>query len=202
YLAQRRPQQRGLARAVRPGDRHPVRPVNLEVDRAERERAAPDDGGAQRGHDRTRPRRGRDLHPQLPLLARLLHGVKPLDQALGLAGLRRLLLGRFGAELPPDLVVVRLLAAGIPDPLLHPGALRPGPFLEPGAPGGVLVVGLALVPPGYLPFGQVGGVATAERPDLLLAEVELDHASHGPAQELPVVADHDHAGAQALNELL
>ena len=46
--------------------------------------------------DRARPRRGGDLHPQLPLLARLLDHVEPLDQPLGLAGLGGLLLARLG----------------------------------------------------------------------------------------------------------
>ena len=34
-VAEQRVQQRGLARAVRPDDRHPLRPRDLEVDRAE-----------------------------------------------------------------------------------------------------------------------------------------------------------------------
>ncbi len=96
---EQRAEQRRLAGAVRAGDRDPVGPVDLQVDRAERERAAADHRAAQRRHDRAGPRRGRDLHPQLPLLARLLDDLQPLDQPVGLPGLGGLLLGRLGAEL-------------------------------------------------------------------------------------------------------
>jgi hypothetical protein len=47
YLAEQRTQQRRLAGAVRAADRDPVAPVDLEGDRAERERAAPHHGIAQ-----------------------------------------------------------------------------------------------------------------------------------------------------------
>ena len=89
------------------GDRDPVGPVDLQVDRAEREVAAADDGAAQRRHDGARPRGGGDLHPQLPLLAGLLDDLQPLDQPLGLPGLGRLLLRRRPLGSLDELVVVR-----------------------------------------------------------------------------------------------
>ena len=57
--------------------------------------------------DRPGPGRGRDLQLELPFLARLLHHLQALDQPVGLARLGGLLLGGLGAELAPDLVVVR-----------------------------------------------------------------------------------------------
>src|SRR5215472_14792088 len=157
---------------------------------------------AQRSDDRSRPRRGRDLHAQLPLLARLLDHVEPLDQALGLARLRRLLLGGLDAEPAPDLVVVRLLTPGVAHPFLHPRTLRPGPLLEARARLGVPVVLLARVPAGHLTLLQVRRVAAAIGPDLLLGQVKLDHAGDGPAEELAVVADDDGPAAQAPDERL
>ena len=80
------------------GDRDPVGPVDLQVDRAERERAAAHHRAAQRRDDGAGARCRGDLHPQLPLLARLLDDLEPLDQPLGLPGLGGLLLARLGAE--------------------------------------------------------------------------------------------------------
>ena len=144
---------------------------------------------AQRRHDRAGAGRGGDLHPQLPLLARLLDHVQPLDQPLGLARLGGLLLGGLGPELAADLVVVGRLAAGVADALLHPGALRARPLLERGAGVGVLVVVLAGVPAGDLPLLQVRLVAAAEVAHLLLRQVELDDPGHRAGEELAVVAD-------------
>src|ERR1035441_4434213 len=47
YPAEQRAEQSGLAGSVRAGHGDPVRPVDLQVDRAEGERAAPDDGAAE-----------------------------------------------------------------------------------------------------------------------------------------------------------
>ena len=104
------PRRAGAGRAARPAawtcptPFGPViatrsRPVDLQVDRAERERAR----AARRrraASPRPRPTRGAAaiVHPQLPLLARLLDHLEPLDQPLGLPGLRGLLLARLGAE--------------------------------------------------------------------------------------------------------
>ena len=60
----------------------------------EREAAAAHDRAAQGGDDGAGARRGGDLQPQLPLLARLLDHLQPLDPPVGLLGLRRLLLRR------------------------------------------------------------------------------------------------------------
>ena len=106
---------------------------------------------AQGGDHRAGARRRRDLHPQLPLLAGLLDHVEALDHALGLAGLRGLLLARLAAELAADLVVVGRLAAGVLDALVHPGALHLGPALERGPLVGVLLEVLAGVPAGASP---------------------------------------------------
>ena len=202
YPPEQRLQQGRLAGTVRAGDRDPVRPVDLQVNRPQGEGAAADDGAAHRGDDRSRPRRRGDLHPQVPFLARLLDSLQALDEPLGLPGLRRLLLGRLGAELPPDLVVVGLLAPGVLDALLHPGPLGMGPILQGRDRAGVLFVLRAGVPSRHVPFVQICRIASAVGPDLLLGQVEFDDPGHGPGEELPVVADQDGPGAQALDECL
>src|SRR5206468_1346325 len=105
--------------------------------------ATPHDRAVEAGDNRTGSGRGGDRHAQVPLLARLVYGVEPLDQPLGLTSLGRLFLGRLGAEVAADLVVVAGFAAGVLDALLHPGPLSACPRLERAARVGVLVVGLA-----------------------------------------------------------
>ena len=168
-----------------------------------REVAAPDHGAAQRGDHRAGARRGGDLHPQLPLLARLLDHVQPLDQPLGLPGLGGLLLagsrrGPCGRSCRCRCALRRALRTplSIQARCVRARACRPGPGV------GVLLVLLAGVPAGDLPLLQVGRVAAAVGVDLLLGEVELDDPGDGAGQELAVVADHDGAGAQAGDELL
>ena len=153
--------------------------------------AAPDDGAAQGGDDRAGAGRGGDLHPQLPLLARLLDDVEPLDPPVGLPGLGGLLLRRRPVVRLDVLVAVLGLLDRVADALGHPVALHPGPRLEPRLRVGVLLVLLAGVPPGDLPLVQVGVVAAAVDADQLLGEVELDDPGDGAGQELAVVAD-DH----------
>src|ERR1039458_2636432 len=138
YPAEQRAEQSGLAGSVRAGHGDPVRPVDLQVDRAEGERAAPDDGAAECGDDRSVSGCCRDFHPEVPFFPGFVDDVEALDQPLGLAGLRGLFLGGFGAELAADLVVVGLFAAGVLDALFHPGALRPGPLLQTRPRAGVL----------------------------------------------------------------
>ena len=67
---------------------------------------------------------------------------------------------------------------------------------------GVLLVVLPGVPAGHLALGQVGLVAAAVDPDLLLGQVQLDDPGHRAGQELPVVADHHRRGAQPGDEPL
>ncbi len=194
-------QERGLARAVGPGDRHPVRPVDLEGDRAEHEVAAPDLGVAQGGDDRARAGRRRDLHAQFPLLARFLDDLQAFDHALGLAGLGGLLLAGLAAELAAGLVVVvGRLAPGVADALVHPGALHLRPVLEGGALVGVLLVVVPGVAAGHRAFLEVRLVAAAVEVDLPLGQVEFEDLGDGAGEELAVVADDDGAGAQAGHE--
>jgi hypothetical protein len=192
----------GLARPVGSGDRDPVGPVDLQVDRPQGEVAAAHHRAAQGRHHRAGPGRRGDLHAQLPLLARLVDHLQPLDQALGLAGLGGLLLGLLGAELLTDLVVVRRLAVRVAHPLLHPGTLRARTLLQAGADLGVVLVLLAGVAAGHLPLLQVRLVAAAVRVDLVLGEVELDHPGDGAGEELPVVADQHGGGSQVGDEPL
>ena len=58
------------------------------------------------------------------------------------------------------------------------------------------------MPAGDLALGQVAVVAALVDRDLLLGEVELDDASDGARQELPVVADDHGRAAQTCHELL
>ena len=146
---------------------------------------------------RAGPRRRGDLQPQLPLLARLLDHLEPLDPPVGLLGLGRLLLRRRAVLGLDVLVAVLRLLDRVADALGHPVALHAGPRLEPRLRVGVLVVLLARVPPGDVPLHQVGVVAAVVHADELLGEVELDHPGHRPGEELAVVADDDDAGARA-----
>ena len=69
---EQRVEQRRLAAAVRPDEREPVAPRDLEVDRPEPERAALDDRLLEPDDDVAAPRRRREPEPQLPRLVRLL----------------------------------------------------------------------------------------------------------------------------------
>ena len=200
--AEQAAEQRRLAGAVGPGDRQPVAPVDLQVHRAERELAAADDRAAQGGDDGAGPRCGGDLHPQLPLLAGLLHDLQPLDPPVGLLGLGRLLLRRRPVGRLDVLVAVLRLLDRVADALGHPVALHAGPRLEARLRVGELLVLLARVPPGHLALDQVGVVAAVVHADQLLGEVELHHPGHRAGEELAVVADHDDAGARAGDEPL
>ena len=195
-------QQGGLARAVRPGDRHPVLEVELQVDRTEGE--VPRRTTAPRSAATRSPDRGRrgDLELELPLLARLGDDVEALDEPLGLTGLGGLLLAGLGAELPPDLVVVLGLAAGVLHALLHPGALHPGPGLEGGSAFGVVVVRQPGLPASDGALVEVGLVAAAVGRDAFQAPVDLDDARDRRGQELAVVADDHHRRVEPEHELL
>src|SRR5581483_2737895 len=84
-----------LAGPVGPRDRDLLRPPDLHRDRTEDEVPTAYDRLGQRSGDRAGARSDRDLHPQLPLLARFLDGVafETLDGSLALAHLGGLLLG-------------------------------------------------------------------------------------------------------------
>lgn len=187
--------------AVRARDGDAVRPVDLQGHGPEREVAPPHLGVAHRGDHGAGARSRRDLHPQLPLLARLLDDVQPFDHALGLTGLRGLLLARLAAELAADLVVVVVrLAPRVLDALVHPGALHLGAVLEGGLLVGVLLEVVAGVPTGRLALLQVGLVAAAVEVDLVLGEVEFEDLGDRAGEELAVVADDHRARAQAGDE--
>src|SRR5207247_7029837 len=70
--------QRRLAAAVRTGDREPVGPAELDVERPERERPAPRDRDLQAHHDVAATAARRPRNPQLPRLLRLLRLREPL----------------------------------------------------------------------------------------------------------------------------
>ena len=185
------PSRVDLPDAVRAGDRHAVAPVELEVDGAEREVAARHDRVPGDRDDRAGPAGGRDRHLQLPLLARLLDDVEPLDHLVGLPGLGRLLLRRLAAVVLDVLVVVGRLATRVPDALLHPRPLHARAGVERVAPGGVPLVRLAGLATGDRALVQVGVVAAAVGGDALQAAVDLDDGRHRAAEELAVVADDD-----------
>ena len=122
--AQQNRQQRRLAGAVGPGDQNAITPVDLRRDRSEREPGSPDECSAQHRHDGSATGSRGDLHPQFPLLAGLFHHLEAFDTALCLTSFRGLFLGRFGARLAGDLVVVGGLASRIAYPRLHPVPLH------------------------------------------------------------------------------
>ena len=105
-------------------------------------------------------------------------------------------------NLRPILSLSVRLAPGVRHALLHPRALGAGPLLQAGAGVGVLLVGLAGVPPRDLALLEVGRVAAAVDVDLLLGQVELDDPGDRPGEELAVVADEHGAGAQPGDEPL
>ena len=101
--------QRRLAAAVRPDERDPLAPRQLEVERAEHEAPAPQLGALEaRGHV-ARALAAAEAQLQLPAPPRLVHLLEPLDRLLGRAHLRRLLLRALGARAAA--VLVRLVAA-------------------------------------------------------------------------------------------
>ena len=150
-----------------------------------------------RGHHLARRRRSGDGEPQLPLLAGLVDLVQPLDHLLGAPGLAGQLLAGGDVVVADELVLLGLVRPGGARALVGPGPLRPRPFGERADGVGVLLVPLAGVGPGPLPFLQVGVVAAAVQVGLLLVQVELQHLVDGAGQELPVVADHDDADVGA-----
>src|SRR5262249_34634405 len=73
--AEHRVEQRRLAAPVRSGDRDAVSPADGEVERAEAERAALDDGVLESDCDLAAARRRRQRELELPRLVRLLDGL-------------------------------------------------------------------------------------------------------------------------------
>ena len=179
------------------------RPVDLQVDRPERERrrGAPPRRAA--SPHRARPRRRGDLHPQLPLLARLLDHLEPLDHPVGLPGLGRLLL-RLASHVARGCLSGSVrLAARVADALVHPVALHPGARLQVGLRLGVLLVLLAGVPAGHLPLVQVGRRSRRRRRcTCCWARSSSSTRVTVRVEELAVVADQHGAGPQAGDEAL
>ena len=88
-LAEQRPQQRGLAGAVRADDGEAVLPRHLEVDRAEPERAELHHRRVEPGDHVAGAGGGLQLELELPRLPRLVDDLEPLDGLLGGLDLRR-----------------------------------------------------------------------------------------------------------------
>ena len=197
-VVERQPaEQRGRAASTCPTPLAPViatrsRPVDLQVDRAEGEVAAPHHRAAQRGDDRAGAGRGGDLHPQLPLLARLLDHLQPLDQPLGLPGLGGLLLasprrGTCGRSCRCPVALRRALRTpfSIQARCMRARASSAGPGV------GVLLVVLAGVPAGDLALLQVGRRSRRRRRvTCCWARSSSTTRVDGAGEELAVVADH------------
>jgi hypothetical protein len=86
--------------------------------------------------------------------------------------------------------------------LVHPVPLHPRARLEGPLPGGVLLVGLAGVPPGDRALLEVRLVATPVGDDPLEAAVDLDDARGRRGEEGPVVADEHDRRVQPEDEVL
>ena len=76
------------SRAVRPGQRHALARLYLEVERADGRRASLDDGVGETRRRRGDPPRRAELEPELPGLERLLGKWVALEEALRLTDLR------------------------------------------------------------------------------------------------------------------
>ena len=173
-------EQRRLAAAVAPGHGEPLSRHEVEVDRAEREVAAPGDGAGEPGHGAARPGSRLELELELPRLERLLRQLVAVEQPLRLPhlrhqGMRAAAVGHApsGTGLVAALVEQRreLLAA----------LLR---LLEP----------LVLAGAGGIARGGVLRPASRELAHAPAAVLDLGDARHRPVEERPVVRDDDEGG--------
>jgi hypothetical protein len=178
-LAEQGVEQRRLARAVRSLDRDPLAPRDVEVDRAEPERAALQDRLIQFEHGLSGPARGREREPQRPRLRRLLDLV--MLQLLQPPGSRAGLGHQRVRPAPAGALAVRAR-------LLAPIVVE---IAEP-APLGIPTPVGALVVASY-PFAGSLVIAppSDELPHTLRPGPELEDAAHGAVEERPVVRD-DH----------
>src|SRR4029453_18771830 len=84
-LAEERAKQRRLAAAVRSHDRKPIAVPKLELERAEPEGVALDDGSLKMRDNTASARAGLELEVQAPRLPRLLDRVEPVEPPLRLS---------------------------------------------------------------------------------------------------------------------
>ncbi len=195
-VAQERGHQRGLAAAVGPGERHPVAPDDLEVQRPHPEQAPFDHRPGEPGHHRTGPGRLLDGEAQVPALPGLGHHLQRLTGPVGLTGLGRQLFGAVDPEVPLRLVVVPGLPALAADPGRGPPALPLGPALELSALTLVELVGLGGVAPHVGPLGLVPVPAASVLVPRAGVLVELEDGADRPSKEVPVVGDDDQSAPE------
>ena len=201
--AQEGAEQGRLARAVRAGDRDPVRPVDLQGHRPEGEAAAVAPR-RRAGWRRRRPERGaaaisiRSSHS--------LRGSSTTSRRSIMRWVWRAFAACFSLDSLRNLRPILSLSLALRRAFLTPLSIQERCiWARPSSADllvGVLLEVLAGVPAGDVPLLQVGLVAAAVEVDLLLGEVEFEDLGDGAGQELAVVADDDRAGAQALHEAL
>src|SRR5581483_9163133 len=185
-VAQQRPEQRRLAAPVRADDRDAVPPADGEVERAEPERAALDDGAVEARDRLPAPGRRSKLEPQAPRLPGLLDSVEPVELLLErLADVLRLLLS-------PPLAVPALL------PLLHPPALLDDPVALALVVLVVAVVALALAPALRLVLAPAAGILARARHAL----GQLEDPVGSAVEEDAVVGDDGSTAAESGQEAL
>ena len=190
-------EQRRLARAVRSEHRDPLSGADGEVDRAEPERAAVDDGPLEAGDDVAAApgRRHRQLQP--PRLPGLGDDLEPLDRPLGAGGPTGELLGLVDAE-GAD-VLVRFVGRRPPhlgQPLAGPLPLALRPLGERSALLVVLLEALPGMAPGRLPLVEIALPPAGEVARPVGELVELDHVRHRAGEKRAVMAHQDHRGVE------
>src|SRR5690606_41189536 len=130
--------------AVGTGDRDAVAAVDLQRHRSQVEPATAHlDVAQHRDHPTGRAGR-RDVHPQLPLAARLLDHLEPFELAVGLPCLRGDLLARGDPVVADELVALGAVAARRAHALGRPLPLHPRAAGQLLAASGVLLVPLPL----------------------------------------------------------
>src|SRR5215472_9129293 len=198
-LAEQRPQQRGLARAVVAENEHPVAPAELHAHRAERERPAPDDGLGQHGDDVAAAGGGAEAKPQFPFLPRLGDRLEAFGRAQRGGSLSRLPLGA-SRHAMPDVLVGFLAPRGC---ALRGALARSRPFLLPPRPldqliarGRIGLIGLGRPGAVALKFGPIGLITAAVELDLTGMRVDLQYLTGGPFEERTVMGDDDEPAAE------
>ena len=197
--AEDRLDQRRLARAVGALHEEAICPGQLQVHRAEPERAPVGDCSRQRGHDVPAAPGCPEAQPQLPLLARLLDHLEPVRLAHGCRCPGTELLSALCPGMPD--VLVWFLPAGSravcrPFPGTRPFSLPAGTLGQLVAPGGIGLVFLPGAHPVALELGLVGRESAAVTAGPVRVLVQLDHLAGHPLQEGPVVGHHHEAAAE------
>src|SRR5579859_1955693 len=179
--AEQRVEQRRLAASVCSGDREPVAPPHLDVERAEAERAALGDGVLEPHDDVAAARPEAEGKVELPGLVRLLD----LLYLRELRAVRPLHVFR--------LLLLAALAVPAPLPLHHPALL----LLDASPLDDRRVPALVLPRPAPLALGLVVAPAAAVLLRAARPLVELDDAGDGAVEEGTVVGhDDDRAGVR------